>query len=177
MGGSLSRTSLFQRPDRFKGVGGRLKPEGIEDRIRELARPVAEGFGLELVDVAYTSEYGRRVLRVYIDKPGGVTLEDCERVSRELGAVLDVEDPIPQSYNLEVSSPGLDRPLKTEADFARFAGKRARIRAREPVEGRRNFKAVIDEARGGEVFVTDFDGRKFAIAVANIEKARLEIEI
>lgn len=154
-----------------------MKPEGIEERIRELAGPVAEGFGLELVDVAYTSEYGRRVLRIYIDKPGGITVEDCERVSRELSAVLDVEDPIPQSYNLEVSSPGLDRPLKTEGDFLRFRGKRARIRTKEPIEGRRNFKAVIDEARDGEVLVTDFDGRKFTIAVSNIEKAKLEIEI
>ncbi|MBW7956795.1 MAG: ribosome maturation factor RimP [Deltaproteobacteria bacterium] len=154
-----------------------MKPEGVEDRIRELARPVAEGFGLELVDVSYTSEYGRRVLRIYIDKPGGITVEDCERVSRELSAILDVEDPIPQSYNLEVSSPGLDRPLKTEADFSRFKGKRARIKTREPIEGRRNFKALIDDARDGEVLVTDFDGRKFTIAVINIEKARLEIEI
>ncbi|WKZ33876.1 MAG: ribosome maturation factor RimP [Thermodesulfobacteriota bacterium] len=154
-----------------------MKPEGVEDRIRELAGPVAEGFGLELVDVAYASEYGRRVLRIYIDKPGGITVEDCERVSRELSAILDVEDPIPQSYNLEVSSPGLDRPLKTEADFSRFRGRKARIKTREPIEGRRNFKAAIDEARDGEVLVTDFDGKKFTIAISNIDKARLEIEI
>jgi len=154
-----------------------LKPEGIEDRIRALAAPVADGLGLELVDVAFTSEYGRRVLRIYIDRPGGVTVEDCERVSRELGTILDVEDPIPQSYNLEVSSPGLDRPLKTEKDFSRYAGKRARIKTREPIDGRRNFKAVIDSVGNEEVKVTDFDGKVFTIAISNIDKAKLEIEI
>lgn len=154
-----------------------MKPEGVEDRIRGIAGPVAEGFGMELVDVVFTSEYGRRVLRIYIDKPEGITVDDCERVSRELSTVLDVEDPIPQSYTLEVSSPGLDRPLKTEKDFKRFVGRRARIKSREAIDGRRNFKAVIDEASGGNVSVTDFDGKKFTIALSNIEKAKLEIEI
>lgn len=158
-------------------MGQRLKVEGLEDRIRGLAAPVAEGFGLELVDVAFTSEFGRRILRVYIDKPGGVTVEDCERVSRELSTVLDVQDPIPQNYNLEISSPGLDRPLKTERDFARFTGRKARIRSKEPLDGRRNFKAVIDAVSDGAISVTDFDGRKFTIAITNIEKAKLEIEI
>ncbi|HBG45459.1 MAG TPA: ribosome maturation factor RimP [Deltaproteobacteria bacterium] len=154
-----------------------MKPEGVEDRIRQLAQPVADGLGLELVDVSFASEHGRRVLRVYIDKPGGITVHDCEQVSREFSTILDVEDPIPQSYNLEVSSPGLDRPLKTERDFARYAGRRAKIKTMEAIDGRRNFKAVIDEVRDGTVLVTDFDGKKFMIAVSNIEKARLEIEI
>lgn len=153
-----------------------MKPEGLEDRIRTLASPVAEGFGLELVDVSFTTEHGRRILRIFIDRPGGVTVDDCERVSRELGTVLDVEDPIPQSYTLEISSPGLDRPLKTEADFARFKGRRARIKTRQPLDGRRNFKAVIDAAAAGTVEVTDFDGRKFTIEISNIERAKLEIE-
>lgn len=154
-----------------------MKPEGIEERIKTLAAPVAGSLGLELVDVEFTSEHGRRVLRIYIDKPGGVTVDDCEKVSRELGTILDVEDPIPQSYNLEVSSPGLDRPLKTDKDFARFIGKRAKIKTREPLDGRRNFKAVIDNVSNGEVRVTDFDGKIFTIAIANIDKAKLEIEI
>lgn len=153
-----------------------MKPEEIEGRIRPLAEPVAEGLGVELVAVDYTSEHGRKILRVYIDKPGGITVDDCEKLSRELGTVLDVEDPIPQSYNLEVSSPGLDRPLKTEKDFERFAGRRAKIRTRTPVDGRRNFKASIDSVGAGVVQVTDFDGKKFSIAVSEIEKAKLEIE-
>lgn len=154
-----------------------MKPEGIEERIGALVAPVAVSLGLELVDVEFTSEHGRRVLRIYIDKPGGVTVDDCERVSKELGTILDVDDPIPQSYNLEVSSPGLDRPLKTEKDFTRFTGKRARIKTREPIDGRRNFKAVIESAGGGEIKVTDFDGKVFMIAISNIDKAKLEIEI
>lgn len=154
-----------------------MKLEGIEDKIRALASPVAEGFGLELVDVTFTSEFGRRILRIYIDKPEGVTVDDCERVSREMSTLLDVEDPIPQNYNLEVSSPGLDRPLKTEKDFVRFIGRRARIRSKEALDGRRNFKAVIDGAGDGQVSVTDFDGKKFTIAISNIDRAKLEIEI
>lgn len=154
-----------------------MKIEGLEERIRALAEPVLGSFGIELVDVSYTAEHGRKVLRIFIDKPGGVTLDDCGEVSRELGTVFDVEDPIPQRYVLEVSSPGLDRPLKKEEDFRRFTGKKAKIRTKEALEGRRNFSAVIDAVKDSVIYVTDFDGKKFEIAISNIERARLEIEI
>lgn len=154
-----------------------MKIEGLEERIRALAEPVLGSFGIELVDVVYTTEHGRRVLRVFIDKPGGITLDDCSEASRELGTVLDVEDPIPQSYMLEVSSPGLDRPLKREDDFRRFLGRKAKIKSKEALEGRRNFTATIDSVEAGKVHVTDFDGKKFEIAISNIDRAKLEIEI
>lgn len=154
-----------------------MKVEGLEEKIRQLAEPVASALGLELVDVVYTSEYGRKILRIFIDKPGGVTVDDCSDVSRELSTILDVEDPIPQRYTLEVSSPGLDRPLKNELDFLRFMGRKARIKTREPLDGRKNFKAVIEGVEGGVVHVTDFDGKKFDIALSIIDKAKLEIEI
>jgi len=153
-----------------------LKTESLDGKIRSLAQPVVEGLGMELVDVAIVTDHGRRVLRVTIDKPGGVTVDDCGDVSRELGTILDVEDPIPQSYSLEVSSPGLDRPLLSEKDFIRFSGKKARIKTREALEGRKNFKGTIDAVIEGRVRVTDFDGKVFDIPFPIIEKARLEID-
>ncbi len=149
----------------------------MEERIRALAQPVAESLGLELVDAVFASDSGRKVLRVYIDKSGGVTLDDCADMSREFSTVLDVNDPIPQRYSLEVSSPGLDRPLKKEADFARFAGRKARIRTKEALDGRRNFTAVIDSVDGSNVHVTDFDGKKFVLTISNIDRARLEVDL
>lgn len=154
----------------------KMTTAGIEEKIRALAEPLLAGMGMELVDLVFVTEHGRHVLRVFIDKPGGVTVDDCGDFSREFSTILDVEDPIPQRYMLEVSSPGLDRPLVKEADFKRFAGKKAKIKAKEAIEGRRNFKAVIDDVAEGKVFVTDFDGKKFEIALSNIERARLEIE-
>lgn len=138
---------------------------------------MAESIGLELVDAVFANDCGRKVLRVYIDKPGGVSLDDCTAMSREFSTVLDVNDPIPQRYSLEVSSPGLDRPLKKEADFERFMGRKARIRTREAIEGRRNFNAVIDSVDGANILVTDFDGKKFVLTISNIEKARLEVDL
>ncbi len=153
-----------------------MKIEGLEGRVSALAGPVVEGLGLELVDVAFATEHGRRILRVTIDKPGGVTVDDCGAVSREIGTILDVEDPIPQRYTLEVSSPGLDRPLLSEKDFIRFVGRKARIKTKEAVEGRKNFKATIDSVEAGQVMVTDQDGRIFTLAISNIDRARLEVE-
>ena len=149
---------------------------GIEEKVRALAEPLLADKGMELVDLAFVTEHGRHVLRIFIDKPGGVNVDDCGEFSKEFSTILDVDDPIPQRYMLEVSSPGLDRPLVKEADFKRFVGKKAKIKAKEAIDGRRNFKAVIDNVVEGKVFVTDFDGKKFEIALSNIERARLEIE-
>jgi ribosome maturation factor RimP len=154
-----------------------LKVEGLEDKLRALAGPLLTDLGFELVDVVLATEYGRKVLRFFIDKPGGVTIDDCTQASRELSTLLDVEDPIPQRYTLEVSSPGLDRPLVKEKDFIRYTGKKVRIKTKEPIEGRRNFKATIDSVGDGSISVTDFDGRRFVIELAHIDRARLEIEI
>lgn len=153
-----------------------MKTEGLEEKIKTIAGPVVEGFGLELVDLKFTTGHGRWTLQVFVDKPGGVTIDDCGDVSRELSTALDVDDPIPRSYTLEVSSPGLNRPLIKESDFTRFSGKKARIRTRTDIAGRRNFKATIDGADSGVVKITDADGRRYEIPLSNIEKANLEIE-
>lgn len=156
---------------------GRPDLADVERRVEAVAEPILQSLGLEFVCAEYLTEHGRRILRLYIDKPGGVTLDDCADVSRELGAALDVEDPISQRYIMEVSSPGLDRPLVKESDYVRFAGKKADIRTKEALEGRRNFKVTIDGAADGVVVVTDSEGRRWDLALANIDRARLEIEI
>jgi ribosome maturation factor RimP len=154
-----------------------LKFTHIAERIKVLAEPILDELSIELVDMVYTTERGKRVLRIFIDKPGGVTLDDCSRVSREIGTILDVEDIIQQSYSLEVSSPGLDRPLKREKDFLNAVGKKVNIRTKEALGGRRNFKATLDEVREGKIIITDSEGRDWEIEVQNIEKARCEVVI
>ena len=157
-----------------------MEPDGqqsLETRIRELVEQVATPMGLEIVLVEIRGAGARPVLRAYIDQPGGITLADCERFSKRLSVVLDVEDWIPFSYTLEVSSPGLARPLVKEEDFRRFAGKTARIRSRVPVGGQKNFKGRILGVTAGRVELEVAPGRQVEIAVGEIEKANLIIEV
>lgn len=124
-----------------------VTPQGIEARVRTLAQELIARAGYELVDLEYRREPGGWTLRLFIDKPGGVTLGDCEQVSREFGTVLEVEDPIPHTFHLEVSSPGLDRPLTREGDFLAAEGKLVRIVVREPINGQRNFSGRLIDVR------------------------------
>jgi len=153
-----------------------------------LAEPYVRDAGFDLIEVQYGREQAGWVLRLFIDAPastsgasvgappgvGGVSHTDCERVSRDVSAALDVSDPIPNAYQLEVSSPGLDRPLRREQDFARFAGQSARIRLAEDkvVEGRRNFSGTIKAAKDGRVEI-DCDGRSYQLPIEDIAKANL----
>jgi ribosome maturation factor RimP len=115
---------------------------------------------------------GKGLLRLYIDRPDGVNLEDCERVSHQVSGLLDVEDPIPGEYTLEVSSPGLDRPLRKAEHFKRFEGHEARVRLKLPRDGRRRFKGVIKDA-GQDGFVLESDEGSVRIALDEIDLARL----
>jgi ribosome maturation factor RimP len=146
-------------------------------RVRALAQPILGEEGLELVEVEFRREAVGWILRVYMDRPGGVSLGDCQRVSEQLGDHLDVEDVIGHPYSLEVSSAGLDRPLTQDADFLRFAGKAARISTHEPVEGQRNFRGRLAGMDEGAVLVNLADGRQARIPRALITRARLEIEL
>jgi ribosome maturation factor RimP len=149
-----------------------------KDTLLPLATPVVEGMGYELVDLEWKHEGGQFVLRLFIDQPTGVSHDDCARVSRTLSAELDVADAIHVRYTLEVSSPGLDRPLRTERDFTRFVGKNARIRTRHPVgESRKNFRGRLLGAAEGKVQIEVDDGQRFEIPVDDVEKANLEIEL
>jgi ribosome maturation factor RimP len=152
------------------------------EKLMHIAEAVCSGAGYELVDLRFVREQGGWVLRVFIDRmegrPDGIGFEDCERVSRELGAVLDVEDLIAQAYRLEVSSPGVDRPLRTADHFRRFTGRTARVTLREGLGGRRNFKGAIvavedaDDAAGASV-VMDVDGQQHRLAVSDVATAKL----
>jgi ribosome maturation factor RimP len=150
--------------------------ENLEGRIRDLAEPAAASMGLEIVLVEIKGGSHRPVVRAYIDRPGGITLADCERFSKRLSVLLDVEDWIPYRYTLEVSSPGLDRPLVKEADFQRFAGNSARIQTRRPLEGQKNFKGRIQGAADGVVALETEQGKRVEIAVGEIKKANLIME-
>jgi ribosome maturation factor RimP len=145
--------------------------------VRSLAEPILIDRGLELVDVEFQRETQGWILRLYIDRLGGVTLEDCQKVSEELGDHLDVADVIDHPYSLEVSSPGLDRPLTRDADFVRYAGKPARIVTHEPIEGQRNFRGRLAGLVDGAVLLALADGRQVRIPRDLMAKARLEIEL
>jgi ribosome maturation factor RimP len=149
----------------------------IIKKAEAMLEPLLEAEGLSLVDLSFKWEPGGWVLRILIDKKQGVTLDDCALVSRELGQLLDVENIIPASYRLEVSSPGLDRPLKKEADFITYTGKRVRIKTREPIAGRRNFKGDLIGYAEGKVQVRVEGNEVFAIPLSSILKANLEPEL
>lgn len=149
--------------------------EDIISSVKDIAVPILADNNIELVDIEYKMEMGRRVLRFFIDKEGGITLDDCERVSREVSAILDVKDIMPHSYSLEVSSPGLDRPLVKKDDFLKYKNKKARIKTKTPIQGRRNFSIVIEGVKDEDVIARDSENRILEIPIENIEKARLEI--
>ena len=136
--------------------------------LHRLLETTLEGLGYELVDFERSAK--GKLVRVYIDKPGGIDVEDCARVSNHLSRVFAVEN---VAYDrLEISSPGLDRSLKKEQDFVRFAGHKARIKVRVPIEGQRNFVGVLRDTRAGKVEV-EVDGRVVSLDLANLDKARL----
>ena len=135
--------------------------------VAELVEMTVNGLGYELVDFERS---GRGVLRVFIDKPGGISLDDCQTVSNQLTRLFPVEN---VAYDrLEVSSPGLDRPLKKEADFARFAGEKVQLKLRMPMAGRKNFAGIIGGVADG-ILQLDVDGSLVAIELSNLDKARL----
>ena len=149
------------------------------ERIIELIEPAVESEGLELVELECLRMKTRWLVRIFIDREGGATLDDCTAVSHQVGDLLNVHDLPPGPYTLEVSTPGLDRPLTRDKDFEKYRGARVRIRTREPIEGSRNFLGtfVAYTTEGGRRIVTvDVDGRIVPIDRENIQKANLEYE-
>ena len=151
--------------------------KGIEwDRLRRLIQDVAESQGYELVDVELKGSGKSSVLRVYIDRRSGISHRDCELVSEQVGTVLDVEDLIPFSYTLEVSSPGLDRKLVKESDYTRFGGKLARIQTRIPLNQQKVFRGRLQGLHDGKVRLELRTGGQLDIPLDVIQEARLEID-
>jgi ribosome maturation factor RimP len=153
------------------------------ERIREIAVRVASGYGLQIDEVTMRREGRQDILRVVLDRPGpaatpedSVSITDCEQVSQELGTLLDVEDLLPESYTLEVSSPGLDRPLRGADDYRRFAGRLAKIVMREPVNRQTAFAGRLRGLEGDEVLFESEGGKVIRLPLDRISRARLDVE-
>ena len=142
------------------------------EELRSLLEPTVENMGYELVDLELRIGGKDGVVRAFIDHPDGITLDDCEKVSRVISALLDIEDPLPGHYNLEVSSPGLDRKLTKVEHFQRFAGETVKVQMRFPIEGRRRFRGTLVTS-DDENIVVEVDGEPHTLPMATIDTARL----
>lgn len=154
-----------------------MNTEEIRIKITKIIEPLINSLGITLDRVEFSRMGGRGLLRVFIEKESGVTIGDCEHVSREIEAALDVEDPISYSYVLEVSSPGLDRPLRRPEDFRKYIGKTARVITYEPIDRQTFFLGIIQEAGDSEISLLLPKDKKITIPYKNISKASLEVEI
>jgi ribosome maturation factor RimP len=155
----------------------------VIERVRAIAGRIAASYGLEVFDVQFRREASGMVLRVQLDRPGpaataeeSVSVDDCATVSRDLSAVLDVDDVVPTAYVLEVSSPGLDRPLMRAGDYERFAGRRAKLVVKQPVDGQGYFKGHLRGVEDGNVLIEAEDKRTHRVPLDLITRANLEVE-
>jgi len=144
----------------------------LRDKLDPLLRPVVEGAGCELWEIEYSPGRGNALLRLYIDAADGISVEDCERVSRAVSEVLDAADPIPGHYTLEVSSPGLERPLRTAQQFAPYVGEKVFVEMVHVVDERRRFKGPL-VAAGAQTILVEVDGRRHELPLTGIRKAHL----
>ena len=155
-----------------QGGGISIVTGTLRDRLIVLLEPLLTRLGYELVELEYSSGRSHALVRLFIDREGGVGLDDCERVSREVASLLDVEDPIPSAYRLEVSSPGFDRVLRTQAHFGRFVGSRVFVELKEPREGRRRYTGTL-LAVDTDGIALEVDREQVAVRFTEIGKARL----
>ena len=150
---------------------------GVPDELLAIVATTVEGMGYELVGLEYRPSQRSGLLRVYIDQADGISVDDCAKVSYQLSGVLDVEDPIPGQYNLEISSPGLDRPLFKEKDFERFVGRQVKLRLTTPLlDGRKRLAGTLGGLESGQV-VVDVDGERIAVSLDMVGEARLVPEL
>ena len=162
------------RPLRFLSLlGAKLE---VREEVRQLARPLAEEAGYELVDVEQAFQGRHRIIRVLLDKPGGITVGDCAQFSRRLSDCLDMNQTIGGSYQLEVSSPGIERPLKSLEAIERFAGMRATLTIYEPRDGRRNYEGELRGPEGGRVGIVTDDRSEYWFEWAEVKSARLVVD-
>jgi ribosome maturation factor RimP len=143
-----------------------------QTHLWELFEPVVKGMGFDLIEIEHFPNPKHGVLRLYIDKEGGVNVDDCSTVSRQISALIDVEDPVSGQFNLEISSPGVDRPLRRLVDFQRFTGSLVKLKTVMPLEGQRNFKGRLLEANE-ETVVIETDDEEISLPMSTIDKARI----
>ena len=149
--------------------------KNIAAAVDTLIRPSVTGAGYDLYDLIFVKEGSNWYLRIFIDKPGGVTIDDCEIVSRAVEKVLDEKDPIEQSYILEVSSPGLDRPLKKEADFDKYKGSRVDVKLYKPQSGRKLFTGILEGLHDGNIVIVDDSGKRLCFPKSGVALCRLTV--
>jgi ribosome maturation factor RimP len=154
-----------------------LMKSSVSERIREIAAQAAEENGLELVHAQVAGTSKKLVITVFIDKQGGVTHEDCSKVSRKLDAILDAEDFIPSAYLLEISSPGLERGLYSQKDFEKFVGSPAKVKIAAPINGQKNFRGRIKVVEGDEIVFEDKTSGTIRFPYSAVAKANLEIDL
>ncbi len=151
--------------------------DSIEARVQEIAERVAIDHGLELVHAEVAGPDNKPIVRVFIDKPQGVTHDDCSEVSTHMGTILDVEDFIHATYTLEVSSPGIERGLYKRADYERFAGSNAKLKTRQPIDGQRNFRGRLVGLEGDDIIFDDRTNGRVQIPLDLVTKANLEVDV
>jgi ribosome maturation factor RimP len=155
---------------------GEMK-EAVVTRVKEIAHRVGESEGIEIVDVELAGGGRSRLLRIFIDKPEGITHADCESISKQVGTILDIEDVVPGGrYTLEVSSPGLERKLSGPRDFERFQGRKAKIVLREPVENRRHWEGTLAGFSGGIITLEPAPGQSVCFDLEKVQRANLKFE-
>ncbi len=142
------------------------------NHLWELFEPVVEGLGYELIEIEYHPNPKFGVLRLYIDSENGIQIDDCSTVSQQISALIDVEDPLPGKFNLEISSPGLDRPLRRVKDFERFSGELAQVKTSMPLDGQRNFKGRLAGV-DNDSLTLECEDKTVSLPLASIDKARL----
>jgi ribosome maturation factor RimP len=147
------------------------------EQIEQIAAPVLAEHAAELVDLQFVHEHGQWILRFFLDKENGITLDDCAVISEHVGRILDATDVIKQRYSLEVSSPGINRPLKKEADYQRFLGERVDVTLYAPLNGRRHFKGKLQSVSAGVVVLEAEPQQVFALPLADVAKANLDRDI
>jgi ribosome maturation factor RimP len=145
-------------------------------RVEETVSPVLEQLGYQLVERELVPQAGGWVLRLYIDKEGGVTIDDCARASRGIEDLIEVEELVPAKYTLEVSSPGVDRPLRRRQDFERYRGSTIRLKTHHPVNGRSNYKGTLEGLEGDDIVMT-VDGVRYRLPISELAKARVEAKV
>ncbi len=148
------------------------------EKIKNIIRPVIEENNLELVNIEFKIEYGRRILRIFIDKKNGVNVEDCARISGKIDSLLDSDDLIPESYCLEVSSPGLDRTLINESDFKKFEGRLIKVKLNQAIDRQKNFIGYLRGCKDQNIILEEKDsGKKFEMSLNNISRAKLVLDV
>ncbi len=148
----------------------------VRNEVVDMATPLADEMGFEMVDVDFVPQAGRSLVRVFLDRPGGITLEDCARFSRRLGDLLEMNQTLSGAYHLEVSSPGIERRLRTGEHFRRFAGSEARVELHAAADGRRRGEGKIEEAGEDSVRLRLADGEAWTVPLAEIKSARLVVD-